>query len=271
MEPPSPGRPSPPALPSGKVNQPLPRAVAERYWELDVTRGLAIAMMIAYHAAWHAADANGSRSLVLSGAWLWFQRATGGLFLFLVGIGLAISYSREKRKGTPESGVIRAFAKRGVLLFAMGIALTVGATMLRLGRLDFGILHLIGAAIALSYPFIRWWTLAPLIGTLIISVGFLLESHRFDTWALVWMGMRPHGYDCLDYYPVAPWYGFVLWGIFLGNAAYPRGQRRWAIRREAPMAVLKPFALLGRYSLVVYVIHLPIILAVLLAAGIISM
>src|SRR5215208_4515723 len=66
----------------------------QRFWEVDAARGIAIAMMVVYHLMFDLDYFGGYAIESTSGFWALFADATAGTFLFLVGVSLAISYSR---------------------------------------------------------------------------------------------------------------------------------------------------------------------------------
>jgi len=68
----------------------------QRYWEIDVARGVAVILMITYHIIY---DLNffGVISVNLyAGVFLLLLYPVGATFLFLVGVSLTISYSKAK-------------------------------------------------------------------------------------------------------------------------------------------------------------------------------
>jgi uncharacterized membrane protein len=72
-----------------------------------------------------------------------------------------------------------------------------------------------------------------------------------------------------DYRPLLPWFGVVLIGLFAGNALYRSGKALLG-RGTAPRAA-KPLGLLGRWSLAIYLVHQPVLLATLAALGIVRL
>ena len=80
------------------------------------------------------------------------------------------------------------------------------------------------------------------------------------------------GFATLDYEPLIPWFGVLLVGVALGSVLYAGGVRCRALERfgEMPRAAA-PVVFLGRHSLFVYLIHNPVIFAVLFAAGFVSL
>jgi uncharacterized membrane protein len=82
----------------------------------------------------------------------------------------------------------------------------------------------------------------------------------------VWLGLKPANFYSFDYFPLLPWFGLLLIGIFLGNIFYPNGKRNFKIFiPEGKVANIITF--LGKNSLLIYFIHQPIIFFVLLLFG----
>ena len=93
-----------------------------RIWEVDAARGVAIIMMVIYHTTYDMDALGGYDVDATSGNWALFADATAGLFLFLVGVSLAISYARTGRTGW---SLFRKYMARGLRLLAYGMGLTV--------------------------------------------------------------------------------------------------------------------------------------------------
>jgi uncharacterized membrane protein len=69
-----------------------------------------------------------------------------------------------------------------------------------------------------------------------------------------------------DYRPLLPWFGIVLIGLFFGNVVYGDGRRPAVLGDKAPV-LARPLLPLGKNSLLIYLVHQPIIIAVLAATG----
>lgn len=235
----------------------------ERYWEVDFLRGVAVVMMIVFHCLF---DINYFAIYwfnLSSGFWLLFRIVGAVIFFFLVGVSLTLSYSKIKEN--KESEIWRKYLKRGLTIFGYGMVITV-VTWLFMGRADikFGALHFIGVAILISRPFfnLRYWNL--ILGGLCIGAGLYVQKFKLMTPWLIWVGLRQSGAYNIDYYPLLPWFGVVLLGIFFGNFFYPDGVRRLGIwTRSIPPARL--FCLLGRRSLLIYFLHQPVLIGIIYA------
>ncbi len=238
----------------------------KRFWEIDFLRGIAILMMIVFHFMF---DLNyfGIFSVdVYSGFWWLFARITAIIFIFLVGVSLTLSYSRARKKMTGKQ-LTRKYLLRGLRIFGYGLLITLTTWLfLPNGFIIFGVLHFIGIAIIISRPFLGRTWLNLLLGLVLICIGIGLQLVIFSFPWLMWLGLRPAAFYTLDYFPLLPWFGLVLIGIFFGNKLYPAGGRMLRIweRSKPPISQL---CFLGRHSLLIYLIHQPILIAVLFAMG----
>jgi uncharacterized membrane protein len=66
-----------------------------------------------------------------------------------------------------------------------------------------------------------------------------------------------------DYVPVIPWFGVVLIGIFLGNCLQRRPALQFVRTIQLPGSLAAGLALTGRHSLLIYMLHQPIMLGLL--------
>ena len=239
----------------------------DRFWEVDATRGVAIIMMAVYHTAYDLDILGGYDIQSTSGNWALFADLTAGLFLFLVGVSLAISRARTGRTGW---SLFRKYLARGLRILAYGLVLSVVFLVLRMGVVAFGILHLIGVSIILSYPFLRLRFTNLVLGVLIFAVGwYIMAQHpTSESFLLLPFGVVPEGVIMPDYRPLLPWFGVVLIGLFFGNLVYGRGRRPATDKAPLPVRPLLP---LGRNSLFIYLIHQPVIIALLAALGIVNL
>jgi len=240
----------------------------QRFWEIDFLRGLAIIMMIVFHLLYDLTCFGRCDLNLHSGFWIYFGRATATIFIFLVGVSLTLSFSRAMKIRSPEQKLYLKYIKRGLKIFSWGLIITfVTWIFLRAVFVRFGILHLIGISIILSYPFLklRYWNL--LLGITIISLGIYLKNVTFGFHWLVWLGFMPDHFCTVDYFPVFPWFGVVLIGVFFGNLLYPDYTRKFDLWDISNFDVVGLFCRLGRHSLVIYLIHQPILITLLYLLG----
>jgi len=240
---------------------------SKRFWEIDVIRGIAIVMMVVYHLSFDLYFLSGLPIKMSSLPWILFQRTTASLFLLLVGVSLAISYSRAKIKYSKKELFIKNL-RRGIKIFLWGVIITI-FTLVFLGNgvILFGILHLIGISIIISYPLLEYKYKNLLVGLFIILIGLYLSIFTFDIYYLLWLGFEPKSFFSFDYFPILPWYGVVLIGISLGNMLYPNSKRIFNIPEFSNNLFSKGLSFLGKNSLKIYLIHQPAIIFLLYALG----
>lgn len=244
------------------------KGLNKRFWEIDFLRGIAVIMMIIFHFLFDIAWFGGYGPNVYSGFWWVFARATATIFMLLVGISLTLSYSRAAQKRVAG---FSKYLKRGIKIFVWGLIITaITWIFLPHAFIIFGILHLIGVSIILAYPLIKHRYRSLILGIIFIATGIYLTAMTFDFWWLVWMGFIPQGLYTLDYFPLFPWFGVVLIGLFLGNSLYKNYNRKFSLPDFSDSRFARPFCFLGRHSLLIYLIHQPILVIILYAFGVVN-
>lgn len=219
----------------------------KRFWEVDVLRGIAIIGMIVYHFIW---DLNFFGFNVFVNGLGLFQKIVAGTFILLVGISLTLRYSHQRKSWD-------YYFKRGLMIFAWGMIITV-VTKMVLGDnfVRFGVLHLIGVSIMFAYPFMKWKWLNVLFGIGSFVVYYFIKNTSSSLW--YWIGFSPT-FGSVDYFPLFPWFGIVLFGIFVGNILYKGYKRQFKIVNLR----VKWLEFLGQHSLIVYIVHQPILLGLI--------
>jgi uncharacterized membrane protein len=137
------------------------------------------------------------------------------------------------------------------------------------GFILFGVLHFVGVSIVLAYPFLRLRTFNLFAGSIFILIGIYLQGLTFNFPWLLWLGFVPYNFYTLDYFPIFPWFGLVLIGIFLGNKFYQDGKRGFKLPDLSGSFIVDLLGTLGRNSLAIYLVHQPIIVATLFLLGIV--
>ena len=230
-----------------------------RFWEIDSLRGIAIVFMITFHVFFDLGyngifpSVSGNIPISIIGKIAFI------MFLFISGISLSLSYSKTLSKG--EKPVFTKYLKRGLYVFGYGLIITVVTKLyLKDGFIIFGILHLIGVSIIISYPLLRFVKLNFILGILVLISGFFLSVLSLPFPWLLWLGLKPENFYTLDYFPIFPYYGLVLLGIAFGNHYYKSYKRRFYLSDLSSKSFVKFFGFLGRHSLFIYLVHQPIII-----------
>ncbi len=234
------------------------RTPSTRVAGVDALRGGALCLMFVYHFSFDlryyrviAADFENDPF------WLGFRAVIVASFMLLVGVSLVLA---------ERAGATRAhFWRRFGMIAACAIAASAGSFVLFPQRfIYFGILHCIAVASILAWPAVRHPRVALTVGIAIIVAGLTLSHPLFDERLFSWLGFTTRKPATEDFVPLAPWAGVVFVGIAAGHALAHVAFRPLAPLTRAP----RWLRFLGRHSLAVYMVHQPILLAVLwVAAG----
>lgn len=212
---------------------------AGRYALLDELRGLDLVSMMLYHACWDM--------MFLFGIWMdWYAGMPGRLWqqticwVFILLSGFCAPFGRH-------------MLRRGVTVFAAG-ALVTAVTLVFMpeGRIIFGVLTFLGTAMLLT------GVLEPLLKKVMPAVGLAVSAVLFAVCypvGLGWVGLG--GWKLM-----LPWL-FLFWaGYYLHKAV---GRRRMEPLRRP---VCPALGWMGRHSLLLYLLHQPVIYGVLSAAAV---
>ncbi|HOJ96318.1 MAG TPA: heparan-alpha-glucosaminide N-acetyltransferase [Methanospirillum sp.] len=229
-----------------------------RYPGLDACRGIAILMMVSYHFFVDLDFIGIPGPDPFSSPLKCFGVLTTISFIGIAGISAHLK--SEKTHGFMKQ--IRAFLKRGgeLLLIGVGISLITWWVMQGVGYVVFGILHLIGTALILT-PFLYrlgHYGLLLAAGLIMIAVFGLPAG---PLW-LAWIGICPVDFYSVDYTPVIPWLSVFIFGLSTGRFFFPSGYPRYFL--NTPEKPVRCLAFLGRHSLVIYLIHQPVLFLLIL-------
>jgi uncharacterized membrane protein len=225
-----------------------------RFELLDTARGLAVALMLFFHFCF---DLNEFEYIQIDQPhhpfWLHLRHFIVNLFIAVSGASLALA---------TRSGRIKweKFLLREAVLVACAALVSIGSFVIFPDSwIFFGILHFMAAASLLAIPFLRLGILNLILGILLLVISQKLAHPVFDTPALQWLGLMTHDPETKDYAPLLPWFGVMLIGVFIGGQMqqyalfqYPLQTRAWA----------QPLLWLGRHSLVVYMLHQPVLFGI---------
>lgn len=237
-------------------------AAGSRLWEIDTLRGTAVITMIIYHFGWDLASYGLAAVQPYDGFWFWLQRYTCITFIGLSGLSLTLVDWRLEQKGVPPRQRFVHLARRGLWVLMWGVVISVVMSLIGY-PLHFGVLHLIGVASILAFPFLRRPWLALGGWAVLFVLGRFMPAWTVEGYWLIWLGLMPDGYYAVDYFPLVPWFGVTLLGVFAGNLLYPRGQRVFLLPDYGDTAPVRALRWLGSHSLPIYLIHQPVLFALL--------
>ena len=223
---------------------------------IDAIRGAAILGVVLFHLVWDLAYLGlTSQALAQNPLWIAFGRGLAGTFMILVGVSLVLA----NRGGLNR----RAFLRRLGLLALAAAGITLVTRIAFPGAyVYFGILHAIAVASLLALPLLRIpVVLVLLVGVAVVGAGSLIEAPAFDARGLAWIGFAATPALSNDFVPLFPWFGWTAFGVALARIALVR---EWAERLpQADGSMARGLAWCGRWSLVIYLAHQPVLLAVL--------
>ena len=237
------------------ISQTAPQAAA-RHAAVDALRGLAILGVVLFHLVWDL-DFLG---LIPPGwathpLWIAFGRILAGTFMALVGVSLALA----TRRGIDPRATARRLGRIALAALVISVATRVAFPS---AWVYFGILHSIVVATLVGLASLRAPPSATaLAGAAIVAAGFALESPAFDARWLAWIGFAAAPPPANDLAPVFPWAGFTLLGVAAARAALARDWLDRLPRTDGPAG--RSLATAGRWSLAIYLVHQPVLLALL--------
>jgi uncharacterized membrane protein len=230
-----------------------------RWPGIDAARGTAIAAMVAYHFSWDLSYLGLIKTdIVNEPGWQLFARTIAASFLTLVGIGIVLAHQHGGVSWT-------AFLRRLAIISAAALGVTLVTRFVFPDEyIFFGILHSIAVASILALPF-RNAPLAALgAAAFCFMAPYLFTSASLDAPPLDWLGLGTAEPIANDYVPIFPWFGFVLFGIAAGRLLLPvlaRASLPPAVSATAPFRAL---TWAGRRSLLIYLVHQPLLFGALL-------
>lgn len=237
----------------------------QRYTVPDTVRGIAVIMMIVYHAMWDM--------VYLFGVSIpWFRTDAGFIFQqsicwsFILISGFCFQLGRKK-------------LKRALIVIACSFVLSaVTAIVMPESIIIHGVLSLIGFSMLVTIPLDKILKkIHPVMG---MNVSFFLFVLLFDiTKGIIGIGECtfltlpkllyantitaffgfPHSeFFSTDYVPLLPWIFLFLTGYF-AYSIFEKGNKLNVLSAFS----CKPLEFIGRHSLEIYMIHQPVIYGIL--------
>lgn len=232
---------------------------------IDEVRGFAILCMVVYHAFYDIVNIFGVDIPLFYSPFINSLRTIfAGAFIFIS--GSACYFSRSN-------------LKRGIICFGLGMVMTIGTALFMRDQLIlFGILHMLGVSMMLYVP--CHWVLKKLpdwLGIGILFVLFVLTYHLssgkmgipgvweftlpstlYDLGWLSPLGFLGGGFYSADYFPLFPWLFLFLLGSYLGKYLKAGKGPKFIYGTHS-----RPLAFIGRNTLIVYVLHQPVVYGIL--------
>ena len=217
---------------------------------LDLARTLALVCMVIFHFTFDLALFGFIDPSTMSQPfWYYFARMIAGSFLFLSGVSLWLAHGQGIRWP--------AFWSRFAKLAAAAALVTLASIWLVPGGpIWFGILHAIAAASLLGLIALRLpWPVTLAVAAVIFAAAWGPRFPAFDPIWLVWTGLAESRPMMGDYVPLVPWAAPALAGVAVAKALRID---LWPGR--APSRAVHRLTFPGRHSLIIYLIHQPILI-----------
>lgn len=261
-----------------------------RFNEIDFLKGLAIITMIISHVFYFKYQMN-MGTLDFNSSWYKFLTKFAQIvFITCIGINLSLSYQKNRNTNTnantnANNNYIKKQLQRVVIIGIFALTLSY-LTYLTHGEkyIKFGILHFASIAILLMMWLVNYNSIVFII-LVIICLLQVFKKHLIELSAKIMhpflifvTGIYNPKYYSLDYFPLIPWLIFICFGILIGNYLYKNYIRQFSISDTInnfisnKNNIISPFVLLlGKYSFLVYLLHIPILYFILLYIKKISM
>ena len=237
-----------------------PEPATPRLKVVDALRGFAVAQMIVYHFIYDLSSFGWIKlAMTRDQPWVAWRTAIVTQFLLLVGVSLVLRTSFK-----PASA---DFWKRWMQIAAAALLVSLGSWLVFGPRfIYFGILHVVAAALLIVRPLLRLGVGNVALGALCALIGVLYTDEFFDTAPATIIGFMTVKPRTEDYVPLFPWIGVVLIGAGLGSLWQ---RENWhlptslqPLNQRAPRWLL----FLGTWALTVYLLHQPVMLAIMSTA-----
>jgi uncharacterized membrane protein len=233
-------------------------SAAGRIWQIDAARGAAILLMVFFHLLVDLHDFFGiDGAAYYEAPWYYVGKASAILFMLVSGISCRFSKNN---------------VKRGFKVFAAGMLITAATFAYAPTRpvyIRFGILHFLGAAMILTgllekLPLrdggrLLLWRAAAVMS---LGAGYAFSRVRVASPFLFPLGLVTDAFRSYDYYPIFPWIGVFFAGMAIGGIVL---KNRGKLLSYKPGRIAGALSGLGRHSLLVYMLHQPVMLAALYA------
>ncbi len=241
-------------------------ATRARFTWLDTARGLALLAMASYHFMWDLQSFGYAEpDFAVTGLPKIYARAIASTFLFLSGLSLVLSQSPEIKW--------EKYFPRLAKIIAAAFLVSAGTYLVSPGSfIYFGILHSMAAASILGLAFLR----LPAALTFCLAIAAViaplyLKSDLFNHAWLWWTGLATDFRRADDFVPVLPWMGPFLFGMALAGPA--KRLLAWSSRFHQDKSLPRWHSLMAffsRHSLAFYLVHQPILIALVYVMSMIA-
>lgn len=232
---------------------------AKRLFILDLLRAASIISMVVFHFCYDLdhfdfVDWNTPNG---EGFWQWRYTILFG-FIFSMGTSISLGHYQVRHYKRFAFWCTKIAICAAILT---GISLIISPK----SWIYFGILHFMLIAGIIAFVFTRMKWLSATLGTAIIISSIWSRSDGGD--GLYWFPFEYSSFfsrRTLDYAPLFPWVGVALIGTFTG--AFIEANQKLKERLltlQAPKVIAHPLRVISSKSLIIYMIHQPILQGIL--------
>lgn len=220
---------------------------------IDALRGFAVILMVCHHFFYDLVE------FLDAPLWLFSNPVFDVLQPFFAGVFIALC--------GVSSNFSRSNIKRGIFTLAVAICIT-GVTVILEMPIIFGVLHLLGVCMIFYGVTYKLWEKMPKTVSMIFSIiGIVVSSYCVKNIEIqsehLWiLGWQYEGFVSYDYFPLFPWIFVFLLGACVGYYVKENKFPKWFYETKVPA-----LSFVGRHSLVVYIIHQPILYGITLLLG----
>ena len=225
-----------------------------------MARGIALIAMTIFHFAYDLElFAIKEPGFITQPHWKYFARSIATSFLFLTGFSLYLAHGSGIRW--------RGWSIRMVKIVASALIITIATYFATPDQfIFFGILHAIAFASLAGLLFLRLpWPLILVLAIGVFALRYVGRTETLDAPIWYWTGLSVINPNSSDYVPVFPWFSAPLLGIAFAKLCV---SANWLEKFARPQFDQKPgrfLKFLGRNSLVYYLLHQPVMIALIFA------
>lgn len=235
-----------------------------RYHLIDALRGFALVNMVLFHMMYDIFFIfEADTSWIFSPITAVWERFICCSFIILSGV--SVNFSKKP-------------LKRGIILNVLGFLITaVTVIFLPSQAIWFGILNFLGCAMMITYVLKTFLdNVRPVKGVAFSLIAFALlygvpdgyigffadeifklPDFLYSLDAFAFIGLPSVGFYSTDYFPLVPWVFLFFAGYFAWRCVRKHGAERLFVRK------IPLFDFAGRHSLLIYIVHQPVIMGVL--------
>lgn len=230
-----------------------------RYQYFDILRWIAIVLMVLFHLNYSLVHIFESEILNISDSFWYILGKISALgFINISGASYYLASQKYSNKKLTKKYIHYSL----ILALCAGSITLVTAVFIPSQIILFGILHFFALSFLLL-PFITRTKLRIYIIMLFLWIFYFLTQETVNSWFLFPAWFVPKGFYSADYYPLIPYFGVILlWFLWAEFLAKKNLIHFFHISREMTLWE-KILSQAGKHSLLIYLIHQPVILTVL--------